>query len=78
MSSNDHGLVPGMITSLDSKHTTSGYQSWQAVNQLAGKSLSHIVTCMVFICLFLFIKLSVDPDIGDIDGKQVVVNKMFI
>ena len=31
-----------------------------------------IVTCMKFICV-----VSVDPDIGDTDGKQVVVNKVF-
>ena len=27
------------------------------------------VTCMVFICFIFFYLVSVDPDIGDIDGK---------
>ena len=32
------------------------------------------VTCMMFVCLIV----SNDPDIVDIDGKQVIVNKVFI
>ena len=39
---NDQRLVLGMITSLGSKYMTSSYQSWQADNLLAGKSLSHM------------------------------------
>ena len=36
--------MPGIITSLRSKYLTFSYQSWQADNQLAGKSLSHMQT----------------------------------
>ena len=36
--------MPGMMTSLHSKYMTSGYQSRQADNQLAEKSLSHMQT----------------------------------
>ena len=37
------------------------------------------VTCMVFICfIFCLLKFLIDPDIGEIDGKEVVVNKVFI
>ena len=34
---------------------------------------------MLFTCFLYFVYLvSADPDIGDIDGKYVVVNKVFI
>ena len=35
------------------------------------------VTCMVLTVSYFVYLVSVDPDIGDIDGKQVVVNKVF-
>ena len=43
MSSNDQRYVPGMITSLRSKYDFR-LSSWQADNQLAGKSILHMQT----------------------------------
>ena len=33
---------------------------------------------VVYLFLYFVYLVSADPDIGDIDGKQVVVNKVFI
>ena len=39
--------------------------------------ISNNVACVMFTCLICCLLSSFDPDIGDIDGKQVV-NKVFI
>ena len=38
--------------------------------KILSRSLNmYVVTCMLFVCLYFDYLVSVDPDIGDIDGK---------